>query len=107
MSEDYVLEEVLADYYAGIDIYAGTENAQKDVEARGRTVRETVGSRGEARSEEAGGETRASRDYAEAIDLLDRNEMPIDTDTHIQDMGYPPKVYIDRANAKNRRMVMS
>ncbi len=53
VSEDYVLEEVLADYYAGIDIYAGTENAQKDIGARSRNVQKTVGSRGEALSEAA------------------------------------------------------
>lgn len=79
VSEDYVLEEVLADYYAGIDIYAGTENAQKDVEARGRNVRETVGSRGEAQSEEAGGETRASRETGKKIRL------PVYSETELRD----------------------
>ena len=38
LSEDYVLEEVLADYYGGIDIFSGTEDAQTDFDKRRGTV---------------------------------------------------------------------
>lgn len=43
----YIAEEVLADYYAGIDVFAGSEDAQADIRERSETVKKAVGNRGE------------------------------------------------------------
>lgn len=65
VSEDYVLEEVLADYYGGIDIFAGTEDAQADFEQRRaavtRAAREAAQS-GQTRTEEDAGQEKYSAD---------------------------------------------
>ena len=47
MSMEEVLEEVLSDYYAGIDVFAGTEDAQADLGKRGELVRDVTRERGD------------------------------------------------------------
>ena len=91
VSEDYVLEEVLADYYAGIDIYAGTENAQRDITERSRNVQRSVGSRGEARSDAANAEVKTSRE----TDILE---------SEINGAGL---VLTSRDNNKNNRRIQA
>lgn len=110
LSEDYVLEEVLADYYAGIDVFAGGEDAQSDLGKRQasvmRAVREAA-KNGQERTEADTGGQAFSRDYSEAIDLLDKEELRRSKDTHIQVLDHTPKIYIEKAGAKNRRILIS
>ena len=65
VSEDYVLEEVLADYYGGIDIFAGTEDAQADFEQRRAAVTRAAreaSQNGQTRTEAGTGQEKYSAD---------------------------------------------
>jgi hypothetical protein len=50
---------------------------------------------------------RYSREFADAIDLLDQGKLPRDADTYIQVLDHTPNVYIERAKSKDRRIIMS
>ena len=110
MPDEYVLEEILADAHAGIKLDTKSKSGEvTDIDSKTadrfkKAADKAVKKRTDGNSN--GGSVRFSRDYNTAIDMLDDGTLNRETDSHLQILDHTPSVYVEKAGAKDRRLII-
>lgn len=110
LSDEYILEEILADAHAGIKLDTKSKSGEvtdidlKTADRFKKAADKAVKKRTDGNSN--GGSVRFSRDYNTAIDMLDDGTLNRETDSHLQILDHTPNVYVEKAGAKDRRLII-